>query len=227
MKNKKGVIYDLDGTIISTTKLHEEGWKEVGRYHNVEITQQFLKDQKGITNEAAAKLILGEKFDTEGKSFVQIKNDYTTNNAGLIKFNEGFLNTYQELIKKGINIWICTSASKEFVASVYNKLPELQVLKDKTVFRDMYTRGKPDPEPLMVTAKLMGLSIQDCVYVGDAYSDYLAARNAGCEFVYFCESLERDPNIPETITVISSHTEILNFVFERPSDERPSDMGSG
>ncbi|MCL4365917.1 HAD family phosphatase [Patescibacteria group bacterium] len=210
---KKGVIYDLDGTILSTAKLHEEGWKEAGKHHNVEITEDFLKNQKGITNELAARQVLGNKFEELGESFVKIKDDYTVQNTSLVRLYEDFLDAYKKLTEKNIDVWICTSATKKFALTVFDSLQQLQPLTDKTVYREMYTHGKPDPEPILLTAKFMGIPIQDCAYIGDAYSDYLASKNAGCNFIYFCRDLnDRDLRIPENIPIISNHTQILSLV---------------
>lgn len=205
------MIYDLDGTIISTTKLHEQGWQEAGKSHDIDINQDFLRNQKGMANETAAKMILGEKFATHGKSFVQAKEEYVNKNTHAAGLFENFLDAYKKLKEHGVNVWVCTSARRDFALSIYNHLFGLQMLKDNTVSWEMYKHGKPDPEPILLTAKLMGLPIQDCVYVGDAYNDYLAVKSAGCSFIYFCRDLaDKDPRIPDDAPVISNHTEILS-----------------
>lgn len=212
-KNKKGVIYDLDGTIIITTDLHDEGWLEAGRCLNIPIPEEFLLNQKGKTEEAAARELLGKRFDEHGKTMIQIKQAYAINNCATATLFEGFLDTYRKLTENGIKAWICTSASKGFVSSVFKTLPQLQDLANKTVFREMYKEGKPNPEPVLLTAKLMGLPVEECVYVGDAYNDYLAATRAGSEFAYACRSqTDKDPRIPTAIPVISDHTQILSII---------------
>ncbi|MCR4306130.1 MAG: HAD family phosphatase, partial [Candidatus Daviesbacteria bacterium] len=186
-----------------------------GKCLNIPIPQEFLHNQKGMTDEAGAKLLLGEKFNEHGKKFVQIKQAYTVKNCAIVKLLDGFPETLEQLTEKGIKAWICTSAHKEFITAVFNSLPQLQILADKTVFREMYTHGKPNPEPILLTAKLMGLDINDCIYVGDAYNDYLAATAAGAGFTYVCKNpRDKDARIPVNIPVISNHTQILSSVSE-------------
>lgn len=212
-KIRKGIIYDLDGTIIVTTELHEQGWIEAGKHLNIDISEDFLKNQKGLPEDVSAKQILGEKYDKHGENLIRVKQLHTIQNSRSVRLYADFLSTYQKLSEKGIKVWICTSAPREFVLSVYNNIPELQVLKDKTVFREMYKEGKPNPEPVFLTVKLMGLPVQQCVYIGDAYNDYLAATSAGCEFVYIRPNpKDNDPRIPSTIPVISNHSQILNII---------------
>lgn len=213
MNSKKGVIYDLDGTIIITTQLHEQGWLEAGRCLNVPIPEEFLKNQKGNTDEGAARMLLGEKFDKHGKNFIQVKQAYTINNCATAQLYEDFLEAYKKLTEKGIKAWICTSAHEEFITSVFNNLPELKTFESRTVFREMYKVGKPNPEPVLLTSKLMGLDVEECIYVGDAYNDYLAATGAGAGFAYAWRApQDKDPRIPDSIPIISDHTQILDLL---------------
>lgn len=55
---------------------------------------------------------------------------------------------------------------------------EVVVLEDDT------SKHKPDPEPLLLCMERLGLNKEDVIYVRDAYSDLLASRNAGIDFVF-------------------------------------------
>ena len=55
---------------------------------------------------------------------------------------------------------------------------EVVVLEDDT------SKHKPDPEPLLLCMERLGLNKEDVIYIGDAYSDLLASRNAGIDFAY-------------------------------------------
>mgnify|MGYP001611996742 CR=1 FL=1 len=57
----KGVIYDLDGTLIKTEKLHESAWLYAGAKFGHPITNEMLLKQKGISNEAASEMMGVEK----------------------------------------------------------------------------------------------------------------------------------------------------------------------
>lgn len=53
---------------------------------------------------------------------------------------------------------------------------EVVVLEDDT------SKHKPDPEPLLLCMERLELNKEGVMYVGDAYSDLLALRNAGIDF---------------------------------------------
>lgn len=201
-------MFDLDGTIISTVGLHEQGWLAAAKKFDVEITEEMLREQRGIPEDASARMMLGEKFAKIGPAFIRAKQEAAVDQAGEVELYPDFFPAYEALRKKGLLVWICTSAPKVFVDAVYETVPELAVFKDKTVYREMYDRGKPNPEPLLLTAKMMGVRIENLVYVGDAVGDWNAAMTAGCAFMYACrESCDPKVNAP----AIRDHRKILDF----------------
>jgi HAD superfamily hydrolase (TIGR01549 family) len=44
---------------------------------------------------------------------------------------------------------------------------------------------KPDPEPLLLAAKRLGVSADECVYIGDVENDIKAALAAGMKSILF------------------------------------------
>lgn len=48
---------------------------------------------------------------------------------------------------------------------------------------DSIPQQKPAPDGLLLAAKLMGLAVADCLYIGDSPVDAQAARRAGMDFI--------------------------------------------
>jgi HAD superfamily hydrolase (TIGR01549 family) len=113
---------------------------------------------------------------------------------------------------RGLDLGICTSASKSFVDLVSATDSRFSTFKERIIFREMYVNGKPDPEPLQLMFSRMGLSQRECLYVGDAYSDYMAASAAGCRFVYFCPQGGVDHRIPKNAQIIKRHADLLTLL---------------
>ena len=44
---------------------------------------------------------------------------------------------------------------------------------------DTYAHSKPHPEPLLKACQVIGVSVDECVYVGDDLRDIQAANSAG------------------------------------------------
>lgn len=214
MSEIKGIIYDLDGTIIETVKLHESAWLYAGRKFDVEISNEMLINQRGIPNDAAAEFMLPEHKKELIRDFVTAKIEYVMENVNQTTLFPGAAKVISRLCRNGYKVWICTSASKDFVLKIMNNLPDLKdVMKNHIVWREMYKEGKPSPEALNLTMEKMGLTNSQVCYVGDAFSDYQTSLNAKVKFIYFRPDLkERDLRIPDSIPMISSHKEIWRWL---------------
>lgn len=202
-------MFDLDGTIISTVGLHEQGWRVAGEKCGVRITDEMLRKQRGIPEDAAARMMLGSRYAELGGEFVRTKRSTAVEHAGEVRLYPDFLPAYRALRERGLVVWVCTSAPKVFVGAVYGEIPELAEFKDRTVYREMYEMGKPHPDPLLLTARKMGVPIEQVLYVGDAVGDWKAAENAGCAFLYACRE-KCDPQVKAP--AILDHREILDFL---------------
>jgi len=68
--------------------------------------------------------------------------------------------------------------------------PPLNILEPffkATVVYEDTKNHKPHPEPLLLAASQLRVRPEECVYVGDVESDFMAARAAGMKFVLYAE----------------------------------------
>jgi len=211
LKAIKAIVYDLDGTIISTVDLQESAWIHAGKQFGVKVSEQFLQYQKGIPADQSVKKLLSDaEYLKFGKKLAKVKEAYSLEHAEQAKLFPEFIEAIDRLEERGFKIGICTSALFAFVKKIFARISSLHHFSNKTVCRKDFTLGKPNPEPLLVISQRLKVPPAQILYVGDAFSDYEAAKAAGCTFVYFCAEAS-DPRIPSSISRIQSHIEILNL----------------
>ncbi|MDO8424460.1 MAG: HAD family phosphatase [bacterium] len=215
MAKIKSIIYDLDGTLISTLKLHRSAWLAAGKKFNIRIAKKMLSDQRGMSDEAAALMMLLKGKKQLLQQFREAKQEYAWKNIGKITLFPEAVKTINALTRKGYKVWICTSAYRFFVKKVLSLFPELKAaLKNNIVWREMYKKPKPAPDPLNLTIKKMGLKKSEACYIGDAPKDYQACLNAKVKFVYFCPNAgSRDSKIPRTVPLIRNHKGIFEKIL--------------
>ena len=213
MSKKKGVMYDLDGTLVSTIELHKRAWELAAKQFQVVLTPQMLIDQNGMRSQDATRMMLPKEKQYLGEEFAKAKAQFVDKDPTKVEMFPFVAETLEKLITRGCLIWICTSARKDFVHRVMKDAQGLELLKEKVVFREMYAEGKPSAEPLLLTLSHMSLKPEEVVYVGDAFSDYGASRNADMSFLYFLpEGREQDPRIPQEIPRLKFHKDILSYI---------------
>jgi HAD superfamily hydrolase (TIGR01509 family) len=205
----KGLIYDLDGTIIDSEQIHEAGWIAAGKKFKVRITKKMLLLQKGRPDNEVTSLFLPKDKLLLSAKFVKAKEEYVIKNLSTVSLLPGFKQAVSTLEKKGVPLWICTSSKKFFIQAVLKKVPALSSFKNKIVYRELYKRGKPFPEPLLLTSKKMRLLPEECYYIGDAKADFKAAQNAKMNFIFFNSCNARKSPSPLSM---KNHQEIMTYL---------------
>lgn len=220
---RQAILYDLDGTIIDTDRLHLEAWQRTGKEFGfgIEITAEKLATVKGLSSKKTLEALLPPAQHSIIPEAAEKKFHYLMELAekGRVEILGNFVETYEDIARRDIPVGVCTSARQEFVEAIIDNAPSLTILRRKIVCKEMFNEGKPSAEPLLVTLQLLGgilgreIPADLALYVGDGYSDYGAAQNAKMPFVYFCpEEGKREVRIPSEIITIKDHRELLEYI---------------
>lgn len=180
----KGVIFDLDGVIVSTDNLHYEAWLKLAQ--NLGITTYTKEDnerQRGISRMESLEVVLeksDQQYTKEEKiTLAEEKNDIykeMLKTLGPEHLLPGVLETIHKLKKLGI-LTAIGSASKN-TQYILERL-EIVDLFDAICDGTIATKSKPDPEVFEKAADMLKLPYQECVVVEDALAGIQAAKACG------------------------------------------------
>ena len=185
----KGVIFDMDGTLIVSTEADYLAWEKVfsdyGKKLSYEDYQPLLgirsanviKEHLGITGEDDVKRILKEKFD----SFVEV---ITANPIKAVAAAEVFL---KSLADYPVKVALATSSRKEKMKLVLEQLNFLQYF-DAIVTGEEVENSKPAPDIFLKAAQRLGLSAPECMVIEDGPIGVAAAKNAKMRCVAITET---------------------------------------
>lgn len=179
----KGVIFDLDGVLVSTDELHYKAWKRLADEIGViDFNKEDNKRQRGVSRMESLEVVLekGQKkySDEEKVVLADRKNDYYKDvlqelDSGALL--AGAIDTLKLLRRKGILIGV-GSASKN--TPMILEKTGLAPYIDKVSCGLDITRSKPDPEVFQVAAQKLNLKPEECLVVEDAAAGIVAARAA-------------------------------------------------
>lgn len=180
----KGVIFDLDGVLVSTDEMHFRAWKRLADELGIqEFTKEDNKLQKGVSRLESLEVVLrkGNKFFTmeEKEIYAELKNRYYIDM--LKELNEDAIlkdvkETLTMLREKGILIGV-GSVSKN-TPMILEKTGLIQWIDEVSCGLDI-KNSKPDPEVFLVAAKKLGLTPKTCLVVEDSAAGVIAAKAAG------------------------------------------------
>lgn len=212
----RGVIFDLDGVLVSTDELHYQAWKRLA--DEIGITEFCREDnvrQRGVSRMASLEVVLekGEKKYTEQEKIklADKKNEYYK--EMLLALDDsavlpGAFETLKMLREQGI-LTAVGSASKN--APLILERTGLLPWIDKISCGIDVTKSKPDPEVFLVAAKKLGLSPEECLVVEDAAAGIEAAKAGGMKSLGvgpLNEELGADFN-SQTLATVTNWREIL------------------
>lgn len=180
---KQGIIFDLDGVLLSTDEMHYEAWKSVADELSIPFDRTVNNRLRGVSRMESLEIILeksGQSFSPEEKDILATrKNDrYRTLLQSLTPdaVAPEVRNTLSELKARGLKLAVGSSSKN---TKLILSLTDLEHFFDAVSDGTNITRSKPDPEVFLKAAEFIGLTPADCAVVEDATAGIDAAIAGG------------------------------------------------
>lgn len=175
---KKILIFDVDGVLVSSKSNMRVSWEAVRKKFNL---KKNFKDYFLLIGRPFEKILSTLKIKKDYTKIKKLYSDVSIKNTNKIKF---YKNTKKELNNlKNLNFTLCIVTSKDLKRT---KLFLKQVIKLFKVIQcpQKKLKGKPYPDQINNVIKKLNAKKKDCVYIGDMYIDFLAAKKAGIDFIF-------------------------------------------
>lgn len=168
----KGILFDMDGVLISSIGSVERCWKVWAKMYGVPNAESFTV-KHGVRAIETVKLLRPDIDPDEG---VRVIEQLELEDTADLKVLPGVRKLLASIPH---DRWlIVTSATRKLLLGRL-AAAELPV-PDRLISGDDVVNGKPDPEPYRKGAEILGLSPEDCIVIEDAPSGVGAGLAAGC-----------------------------------------------
>jgi HAD superfamily hydrolase (TIGR01509 family) len=192
----KAVLWDLDGTLIDSEPTHNRALLDALEAWDIHPSKDLQRRVIGTSIEATHAALADEYVDLPGiERFVEAKMRAYLARIGELRLRAGVAAVESYLRPRGVSGAIVSNSDRLIVdasVSVVGKgAPGLI-----TVSRNDVRRGKPDPEPYLRGAYLLGLSPQECIVVEDSPVGAAAGLAAGMTVVAWPEDARNGVGFP-------------------------------
>ncbi|MCF7836680.1 HAD family hydrolase [Candidatus Gracilibacteria bacterium] len=211
----KAILFDFDGTLVYSIDMLVEIFGELLAERNLPKVDP-AKIRKLIGEplpEIFRKIAPISDADFLEKRFREI--EFERNNADEIELVTETVSTLEFLKSHNLRIGI---VSTKRVAVVEKLARELGIWDffEIVVGRDLITKPKPDPEPILFGCRKLGIKPQEILFVGDSLLDLKSAKAAGATFfgvlTGVCDRAEFKKNRADYI--FSHIGELVNLIRE-------------
>lgn len=181
----RGVLWDLDGTLVDSTMLHFDAWRAVLAELGLGLTFDAFRETFGMTNASIVPRFLGHDpgpertralgDDKEARYRALVRRHGVTVPAGVREW-------LARLRAAGWRQALATSAPRGNVDALLGAAGLADAL-DAVVCADDVRHGKPDPEIFLAAAARLGVAPSRAVVVEDARAGIEAARRGGMKVI--------------------------------------------
>ncbi len=182
IKNIKGLIFDLDGTIADTIEAIREGINDTMKHYG--YPERSYEDVRCAIGNGARLLVKRcmppEKAEDEvlvGEVFSYYHEAYKRTYLNTRACYDGIPETIAVLKKRGFRLAVLSNKQDEYTKGLISQLLPTDMMT--VVMGQSDLPKKPDPTVPCLIAKELGLEPEECAMIGDSDVDIETAKNAG------------------------------------------------
>jgi len=176
----KAVLFDIDGTLVDSVGAYLEVARIAAQAHGLEVTERHVRHSLATGSNFWKGVVPAERHDADavmkalsahaGREWPRVLREHG-------KVFEGLAQTLDAMKRLGIKLGIVSGARPE----VLDLLREDGIVDrfDAIVLGADVSRRKPDPEGILKCLKVLDVTPDAAVYVGDTPVDIQASRAAG------------------------------------------------
>ncbi len=184
----KGIIFDLDGVIVSTDQYHFQAWKQMADNMGIYFDEEINHRLRGVSRMESLDIIL-ERYqgtalsESEKEQRAAEKNQTYKELLGNMTPDDvtaEVRETLQELRNRGYRLAIGSSSKNaKFILARIGLTDAFDAISDG----ENISNSKPDPEVFVKAAEYLQLPAEECAVVEDAEAGIQAAFRGGMKAI--------------------------------------------
>ena len=219
LENTKGIIFDLDGTMVDSMWMWRQIDIEFMASRNLEFTEQLQQDIEGMSFRETAEYFvrtypLTESVEELMDIWVQMAIDKYQHE---VPVKPGLMRFLMEMKARGIRMGIATSNARILLDAVADAHGFYDYM-DGVLTANEVKRGKPAPDVFLAVADKIGVAPADCLVFEDIPQGIRAGLAAGMKVCAVSDEYSRAQESEKRALAhyyIDSYEQVLDGSYER------------
>lgn len=217
--NKKGVIFDFNGTLLWDTQLHNTAWDNFFKAHGFLLSdEEKHKRLHGRLNSEILTELFDNKLTEEEVQRYALEKEYEYQRL-CMEFNgfslaEGVVELFEKLRESDIPHVIATASGIENIDFYIRTLGlDKWFKREHIIYNDGSMRGKPFPDLFLKAMKVLGMDSCDVTIFEDSVSGIKAAEAARSGRIVIVDSNASDYSVFEGKYPIIKHFNEIDLAW--------------
>jgi HAD superfamily hydrolase (TIGR01509 family) len=177
----RGVIFDIDGTLVDSVDLHTKAWQDAFRHFGFDIPYPLIREQIGKGSDQLLPALLPQEVaERQGKEIDEFRAEHFRRvYLPQVKAFPMVRELFERIKAAGAKI-VLASSSKGPDLEAYKKITRIGDLIEGETSSDDAAKSKPHPDIFEAALKNLGdMDPAEAVAVGDTPYDAEAAGKLG------------------------------------------------
>jgi HAD superfamily hydrolase (TIGR01509 family) len=211
----RGVIFDVDGTLVDSNDEHARAWVDALSEAGRTVSYERLRPMIGMGGDKVLPLVAGLSAEEgDGKRIAERRDAiFAERYLPQVKAFPGARELLVRLRKEGLRLAVASSSKEDLLRRLLALVGAEDLLETKTSSDDA-DKSKPDPDIVTVALERLGEPRAQVVMVGDTPYDVEAARAAGIAAIGFRSGGWNDDGLEGAVAVYDGPAALLQHYDE-------------
>jgi phosphoglycolate phosphatase-like HAD superfamily hydrolase len=210
MKKIRGIILDVDGTLVDSNDAHAQAWVEALAEHGIRVPFEKVRPLVGMGSDKLLPEIAGIEEETPAGKQVSRRRSEIFKTVYLPKL-KAFPRT-RELLQRisddGLKMVVASSAKEDELKPLLEIAGAADLIEEKTSSDDA-ENSKPDPDIVKAALESSSLAADEALMIGDTPYDIESASRAGVRVVAFRSGGWRDEDLKGAVAIYDGPADLL------------------